>query len=511
MRSRRIQILFAFSIASGLLFYQNCTRVSFNRSGLTLEESTLASLGIKHTLINTKKNHSIDFKIGADGNRQGSLSFASTPGNWTLKSANGTFNVIDPLSYQMRYTPDHNFVGSETITVYVTDDYGTSAAGEVQVIVGNIINELQPALAVRGIGCMSCHADVRSNIITDYGLGGNGHGHDYYFEQIPLDSLYADRADGLNTLNLSSTSKLILPRASVPTQIANTYGVSNLVDYARGRLATSVHPGARTAAVVEVEKVEIRIPNANRLRQAFGFPSSAYLYDGDVKTSPALSGLNYEPNKKLFTVQNMTCDGDLFLEGTVLLKNASISSVTGCRLYVTGSVFIQGELLSKGIGGSDQHNVQIVSARSIWSGNGVTKKDGAYCDTPTSWVVQNQAAASFELRIDHFNVRKTPTRAFGDFENLAALVRQERAQLPEIQDAACTPKGRAIERKRLLLAAPVISDRYNGNFSGAIIAEVALTALGTFKFEFDPTFRTVSIFSKLESNELVNIEGSIAP
>ncbi len=35
------------------------------------------------------------------------------------------------------------------------------------------IRSIEPALAVRGISCLMCHADIRANVVTDFGFGQN--------------------------------------------------------------------------------------------------------------------------------------------------------------------------------------------------------------------------------------------------------------------------------------------------------------------------------------------------
>jgi len=72
------------------------------------------------------------------------------------------------------------------------------------------------------------------------------------------------------------------------------------------------------------------------------------------------------------------CSGkDVVIDGTLLLNNLQIyAEQGGCRMYVTGSVFIEGPItyLSSGAAADPTQNLQISSATSIIMGVGLAGK-----------------------------------------------------------------------------------------------------------------------------------------
>lgn len=88
------------------------------------------------------------------------------------------------------------------------------------------LRAIQPAVAVRGISCLMCHAQVKANIITDFGYGSP-----WYFGGASV---------GINTpswfTNYYNTwqaaaavsGSIIVPNAQVPTNIQNS--VSEFAD-----------------------------------------------------------------------------------------------------------------------------------------------------------------------------------------------------------------------------------------------------------------------------------------
>ena len=90
-----------------------------------------------------------------------------------------------------------------------------SAASHLDTPGNDVLFRLEPALAIRGMGCIQCHAKVESNILTDFGFNGDGKGHDYFFSQAPVlkwwnsGGIYGDHANNFNTMNFPTAQSAV--------------------------------------------------------------------------------------------------------------------------------------------------------------------------------------------------------------------------------------------------------------------------------------------------------------
>ncbi|MGE0529102.1 MAG: hypothetical protein AB7G93_21350 [Bdellovibrionales bacterium] len=542
IESKSIHVMSAIGLAAIFTTsFQSCSGVGFNEKskGFKFDQNTLNAF-MDPATATTKKNKPVTFPGGKiNGSYQGTLSLAPTPGVSFLKSANGTFKIVDAVNFTIEYMPDESFVGTDETTAYATDAYGNAIPGTVKVVVGNTLNLLEPALAVRGLACIACHANISSNVIADYGFGDP-----WYFDTTSADSFYAERlgaTEGLATIRLHASAKFFVPPGSVPDKIKADFSVNSLYEFVKARF---IQGGKSSSTQVqEIKALSINVPSESRIREVFHNPTGVQKYIPDTQNSPALSGLSYDSTNKVFKITNLTCDGDLFLGATVVFSNAKVKSVNGCRIYATGSIFVIGNLTSSPYegSGSTTYNTQLLSSRSIWMGVGKLYKDGRFCErdsggSPVGWYYKDlgggsdcrNAANAGKPRCDSFNMRASGILNRNTFSNgyptandLKGLFNQsafqgsdgtiakerrsvEAALGSSLYDASCEPQARAISFSRLLVAAPYINSRYNGDFSGAIVSDAALMSLGTFKFEFAPVFKSVSIFSLLDSNELIS-------
>lgn len=496
-----------------IVSFQNCSNGNFttNEDSLAFSSQSVFSSNDGITYASTKKNTPVIFKL--DTSR--SVGYASFDGASSVLSAtteHGKFEVVNAAAFQIRYTPNNGFNGTDTLSVFVRDGYGSFARGGIEVSVGNVIGKIQPALAVRGISCVACHANVKSNIVTDMGYGGDGAGREYFFNTSVWNwnsGFYGDHGGtALETLQVGTGAQVLVPKAAFPAALAASTGASSLENYFDKAFARSPYAVTRSAAVVPMNKVKISLPTAARLRQLFGNPGTASVYEKESDASPALAGLNYNSGTKVFTVSDLTCDGDLFLEGTLMMTAAKIRSRTGCRIYVTGSVFVQeGFSMISTQAGLDQANLQIVSATSVWMGTGTILKNSMNCD-PNGHMTVNRPDLTDTMthRMNHMVAYKAFTRSAPDLTAFRAVIEAEASKVGPRFDATCTPAGRTVHFSRLLIAAPWVNSRYNGNFSGSIVSETALMALGAFKFEFDPIFKYVSVLPKLDPDELLAVQ-----
>lgn len=147
------------------------------------------------------------------------------------------------------------------------------------------INTIQPALVSRATGCIMCHANISSNVITDFGYGGDGLGKNYFFGGVPGvlpsgltndegRSVYGDYdfAQGGNAnwaaAAFPSGTKVLVPHApTAGLSIANPADTT-LALYLQDMLGQDT--GAKGVTVQEVSSVYIGAPTASRIQSVSG-------------------------------------------------------------------------------------------------------------------------------------------------------------------------------------------------------------------------------------------------
>ncbi len=509
-------VLISFSIAVLMTGFANCSKVGFVQGEGSLIGLSVFDVFSAETHAQTKKNKPVDFEL-ASLKKVGRVSFAESSDQTRIVTANGVFEVINPATFLIKYTPNASFVGLDTVPVFVRDNNNLALPSNIVVTVGNIISHLQPAMAVRGVSCLACHANVSSNVLTDLGYGPNAQDRTFYLNahnwknaKIWSSGFYGEHGGSVIAgMNLAGTAKFIIPQAPIPADLqpAAKMGSATLKDYVSRALASSTFASTRTVSVLEAKSVKISLPSAARLREVFGNPAGNMVYERDTQASPQLAGVAYDATRKSFTITDMTCDGDLLLDGSVVFRDAKVRSVNGCRIYATGSIFVDKDLKSMAYdGSSSQHNIQLISAVSVWLGVGEMYKNGSHCD-PGSWMTSNEAAEtnSMNVRFKFMDNYGASTRAANPTQMIATI----RAELPGVmplEDASCSAPGRARVFSRLLVAAPWVNSRFKGDFNGAIIAETSLMSLGSFIFSFDPVFQSASVLPKLDETELLDVQ-----
>lgn len=526
------------------------TKLQFSASQSALSSTattpTPAAMTLPPTTVITKKNQSVKFSLTSSDQLKAinALSFTSQSAASTLTGSGGSFQILDAGSLSLQYTPNSFYVGSDSAAVYGSDVAGNSFTAQITVTVGNTLNLMKAALVVRGIACITCHSNVSSNIITDYGFGSP-----WYFDTSTNDSFYFDRlnsggSNGLATLNLLTKSKIVVPQANVPSAVQSEFKVTSLAEFIQARFAQ----GSTNTAdqVSEISSLSIKIPNKSAIQEVFGNPTALQVYLLDTQNSPALDGLQYDAINNVFKITALTCDGDLYLAAPVVFENATVSSINGCRIYTTASIFIDTPVRSIAYKGSTNFNTQLLSTESIWMGTGRINRGGSFCEVdssknPTGWysssgdtggvncqLASNAASPmcdTLTMRAYQIQIRNTFSRAYPDSASLTGLlgtpinnsgtgiVLSERAQIEAslghaLYDASCTTTvGRNQAIARLMVVAPYINNRFTGDFSGATVAEAALMALGTFTYHFDPIFTSVSVFSQLDDDAIVAGQG----
>ena len=379
------------------------------------------------------------------------------------------------------------------------------------------IREYEPAVAVRASGCLTCHAKISSNYITDFGYGSP------YFFANPAGNnkvgvfsghIYGDFIAGpgkTGWLTAEFKKDIIVPEAPVDFDLDAAAGdtlkdkssyqkalkAGSLAEYLRALEANKEKP----ASVIEKKRVYIGAPDKATLEAGFGINPGDNVnlryIKNDLESSPEAKGIELSNNGKYFTnTGEIICDGDLFVSGILFLDKPVINSNTGCRIYATGPVFLQGEITFEDPADStDKNNLQLVSTEAIFLGVGREKCDTTKTDPLALRLLKTPALPSIITRTSYKN-NVTPKEFTQDLYDKTSLV--------PLEDSSCHDS--TIGFSRLLLNAPVINSRYSGRFKGVMIAEYALFWQGKTNFEFDPVFKEVPVLPILKDSDYLMIE-----
>lgn len=422
-----------------------------------------------------------------------------------LSSSNGT--------HQLRYTPATGFRGTDTALYRVTDPQGASVEAKLTFLVESALRTVQPALAIRAVGCAMCHARVSGNMITDFGHGGDNNGLDYFLGgnlnpppfAFNFGTPYGDHGYSLITTNLLNGT-VYVPQANMPgamTGLPQDFSLKTYMELAIS-LSPSVNSTRGTASVVaEANELYIGAPTAAQmLAPAGAFEAGArWKYIPHSSNSLLLSGLEVVQSAHGAYVRNipnglLTCEGDLVIDAPVLFDRLQLMTTNnGCRVYSTRTVFIQGAITH--MGQSQDRNLQISSARavSMGLGQGPVLLNGAL------------RANSLVYRLQEFWTRSTYfTREPGTVQEKLDRIVEDSLCIDGLLDAELQPEGRDVAYDRLLLNAPVVLSRYVGDFTGTMIGEILLPSFGQFKYEFDPVLGRVPILPLVNESELLGFQ-----
>ncbi|MGZ3803918.1 MAG: hypothetical protein ACXVB4_06900 [Pseudobdellovibrionaceae bacterium] len=399
--------------------------------------------------------------------------------------------------------PDSSFNVDSTSSTIPNTPSSTSGS--------DIIIKLEPALAIRGMGCIQCHGNVDSNILTDFGFKGDGKGNDYYFNQNlgqkwwSSGGIYGDHGNNFNTMVFSADKSVFVPKAALPSYVASATNLTTLASYIQSQLSKAADSVTRNTQVLEKTSVYIGAPTEADLTSIFSLSAGdRFKYVKDNSNASELAGLQ---DRSTFFENNsvLACEGDLLLRGPLLLQNLQINSRTGCRIHVLGSVFIYGPITF--VNSDNNRNIQIMSTKSINMGLGLVKSGNTFCEPNSRWATNStdpSYANPSSLLTRYTDIWTVPSQfvrqstdpdAFG--KSVIAEAQLIEATTGTLYDASCRPEGRNVSFDRIVLNAPAIHSRYQGDVSGTLIAEYSLMSLGAFKFKFDPVFIQVPLFPKV--------------
>lgn len=381
----------------------------------------------------------------------------------------------------------------------------TPESSNVSKYVEQLLKTLQPALAVRAISCLMCHSDVRANIVTDFGLGQNFYlGGSARFDDMGwynnyvstwqtsqqiLGSVYVPDA------NVTASAQAILGAGawSTPMKLKDFLltpyvPISNWNnDYTARAVMDKVQPAnPLDSAVIAKSKIVIRAPQDSEIRalDATFFADATAVKAKRVGSTAPIQFVVKDNGLGKFIMNDensvLDCrDSDILVNGSLYLRGLKVSAAKGCRLYVTGTVFIEDAVTYSPT--DLDPSLQITSARGIVMGI-------------------NQARLKNRLIADN---RGLELRDF-DFATLANQILADAAAVGTTRDALDDYGGvrASINYSGLLLNAPVVHSRYLGTVKGTIVAEAALFALGAFHFEFDDVLTRISVLPLLTSSIL---------
>lgn len=414
------------------------------------------------------------------------------------------------------------------------------AASDVEVLSkANPIKRFKPALAVRGLNCMMCHASISSNIITDLGVGSANfvprNQTDWNQRNTFLNNVehaYSNQREAFQSAH-KIEGQIIVPRLTIPKddlsflyneEVSNRFpsGVS-IIDLFKnedlggsGTMLKNVTVPTGSEKIIEKSNIVITYPTKTEILNLVPVGGrtlgSINPVNSEYSQNSKLTGLKVfgsSPEQVVLShdvSSTVECTGDVVIVGTLVLRNTTIKTDSkGCRLYVTGSVFIQGEIPLISTESGKRPNLQITSARAILMGlshlgmagknpskdfkttnrenstgnvrgfdQGSHTRYGERMNTqynPSRGDVNGESDANFfDGIVDEARVVET----FANIEliDAADIFKIQSAQYPGTE---AVNEGRHLKAnyEGLLLNAPHVHSRYFGDFKGVIVADMA--------------------------------------
>ncbi|MBX3033998.1 MAG: hypothetical protein KF865_08735 [Bdellovibrionaceae bacterium] len=460
---------------------------------------------------------------------------------------------------------------------------------EEQTEYASLFGELRPALAVRNTGCIMCHAQIHGDLISDFGFGSPffmgldrvanhpeqphyspfrskhfKHGGTTWEDSSVMGDIYVpdtmlSDARLIGAHNDARTGNTPVAEISLTDFLASSFfdpvteKIVRMIPFTRSDDINV--PGLR-GLFKSRKEIWIDAPTEDEIRSLTRKPSvvnviselGALVYR--ATPNDVLQGIvvrQSQVSRRLFlTNENvLKCRGDIIVDGVLLLRDLVLDTDRGgCRLYVSGTVFIQGGVTYLN-GDRNDENLQITSARAIIIGmrslstrmtqdasfeavGGIRQGwtdgqelafnnriiqdrdsvDGLVNDAGPFQVVRtidysgNEARAGEIVGViddydDKFLAPVRPGVALPDLSKCASTPEEGKARSPR---APCLHpewaegfRRKTVEFHHILLNAPKVHSRYYGAFQGVVIAEDALFAVDNFVFRSDPVMNRVPL------------------
>lgn len=338
------------------------------------------------------------------------------------------------------------------------------------------VQQSQAVLAVRDISCAFCHAQVTSNVITDFAASTDDATAEHTYRKLMYQLNYTPAAtDIMGDPQPLIGGNLIVPKADIP-MIDDTSNCGYTNDGAAKSktkqkkslsesLTKCAQPkfkwGASSERIIVKNKVSINpVSKPEDIKAIVGsskLSSSGMALVGDSK----IAGITGTSQSGFAAASNITCEGAVVFDGPVILKDASITTENGCRIYSTASIFVFGN--TKVSDSSANANLQLMSP--IFIGIDISLDD---IKKRLLYTVNSQVRVSR-----------------GSGGELVSLISSDASKLNITSQAGASSSAYA----RFAAAAPVVYSRHGGNFSGAIVAEHFIGRIGKLSFTFDPVFK----------------------
>lgn len=350
---------------------------------------------------------------------------------------------ISKSQYKCTYTPFENFVGRSQIEFSVSnsEEFISSLSAITQIEVYDPdpcltssppaycsqVHLFKPSVAVRGAGCLMCHARIDGNLITDFGygddffFGGNeslekvGHGTNPFYKRN-----HFNNANGWSTAKINGN--LIIPKTNVNTtdqafvnffnnpsvrdqeDLISEYNFKELlqlpmVTYQHQRKVMVTQKMEESYANVNFDSMEVGLygkiiekdnininsitedeivslslshkvlkKNTLNTTKIISHKSNASISIDHFKIKDTTNrDLVIQGEDKSFVEINgdFHCHGDVFIIGRLHLDNVNlINQNTSCRIYTSKSIFITGQITYQ----NPESNLQLTSGRMILFG-----------------------------------------------------------------------------------------------------------------------------------------------
>jgi len=526
----------------------------------------------------------------------------------------GTLKILDPVAMTFIYTPNLGFSGTDqTGYIYVQAEGQDPGAINLKITVENKPAITSPYLLVsRSLGCVMCHAKIKGSgiVISDLGDGltldsGASAPLDYFLGQPQEPTVtpqrygsYGDHRTSFKTADISASIRFIVPKQDLPSPLLSEltprttdcssapstvkdwfknclYKAPNPIPSPVGTSTQSTPPNPPTidnryssikiawptkAKLFALRTSADKLPGIRGLEVA-GLPEVLYFPENMNSITP-LTGLKRDPGGNNRAViyndkdKKLNCNGDVLITKAILrLQNLSLDTTTGCRFYVSESVFMNGPL--RYIRGSKQQNLQITSSSAIVMGLGVINSNKCatgstqnsnyqYCKGTDvlkarfGYYTQTNSLTLDAVDItplpDYTSCKKTPLTSDADSvlpdwkpsedfflfsgddstntksRALAIMSDGEFADgvrlLGPRVDSSCSINANSTKilntgYRSLLLNAPMIQARHKGLFTGMIITENLMWSMSGLEIQ------TAPVFTKVPLLRLLNFESEI--
>lgn len=554
----KIKVKIGFVFGSLFLFtiflYSNCSKVSMydqQATSMSVVSKTSKSNVPTNVLTPIHLDTIINTSISPTIPIANYFSQPNLKAKWSLDSVqsvsaiqtnmNGVLTILsqDSNGVNYRYDPPPGFRGDDEVSIYIQiESEKMPSEIDLQISVGNPLPLTQSyTMAVRGVGCVMCHAQIlgTGSLVTDFGQSNSANlgllssnaSKKYY-------GVYSDHMHSFKTSKISNDTNVQVPAAVLS-------GSPALLSFPSSYTGTinSVN-SAITIGAPKVEDLTKYKIDANAVTGL----KNVYYYRDNNQSSANLSGLIQDANGVLYndSKSNLVCEGDLFIDGVVRLTNLKLDSGVGCRIYATGTIFLDGAITYVKTSYIYSH-LQLSSSRAIVVGVGnIQSLDSSHdCMTSNSANLEYQYCEStnvLKARLGYFtqansNACKVTPGATGStainswtadedmFSTKDDSVNTSQKLLKIVADsdladsilnsnmkrvdASCDANLANASFSRLLLNAPYIQGRNSNLFSGLIIAENLMWSMNKFQIINDPVFTQVPILPLLDMKTILQV------